>query len=135
MADAAAKNKRPTSSGNEESEFKSKISDLTYQIHALEDELSESKLIASKSNAQAMAQKSTYEIQVAELNSKLNEMEEESLIGKLCNLSTLKSTLQSTPIFTLSSLFSPPSSPPSSPISPTIPPLSSPSHLLSIPLI
>ena len=129
MADAAAKNKRPTSSGNEESEFKSKISDLTYQIHALEDELSESKLIASKSNAQAMAQKSTYEIQVAELNSKLNEMEEESLIGKLHNLSTLKFTLQSTPMFTLSPLFSPPSSP----ISPTIPPLSPPSHLLSNP--
>ena len=108
MADAAAKNKRPTSSGNEESEFKSKISDLTYQIHALEDELSESKLIASKSNAQAMAQKSTYEIQVAELNSKLNEMEEESLIGKLHNLSTFKFSFQSTPMFTLS----PPSSTP-----------------------
>merc|ERR1712223_1654520 len=80
VADSAQKNKRPTSGGNEESEFKSKISDLTYQIHALEDELSESKLEASKANAQATAQKSTYEIQVAELNSKLNEMEEESLI-------------------------------------------------------
>ena len=83
MAESAQKNKRPTSGGNEEAEFKSKISDLTYQIHALEDELSESKLEASKANAQSMAQKSTYEIQVAELNSKLNEMEEEALIGEL----------------------------------------------------
>ena len=127
MADAAAKNKRPTRSGNEESEFKNKISDLTYQIHALEDELSESKLIASKSNAQAMAQKSTYEIQVAELNSKLNEMEEESLIGKLCNLSTIKFTVHSQ-VYTKSTLQYT-----SSPISPTIPPLSPPSHLLSSP--
>ena len=82
MADSAQKNKRPTSGGSEETELKSKISDLTYQIHALEDELSESKLVASKASAQAMAQKSTYEIQVAELNSKLNEAEEEALIGK-----------------------------------------------------
>merc|ERR1712018_590463 len=57
-----------------------RVNDLTYQLHVLEDELSESKLEASKANAQSMAQKSTYEIQVAELNSKLNEMEEEALI-------------------------------------------------------
>merc|ERR1712223_1666821 len=80
VAESAQKNKRPTSGGSEETELKSKISDLTYQIHALEDELSESKLVASKASAQAMAQKSTYEIQVAELNSKLNEAEEEALI-------------------------------------------------------
>merc|ERR1712228_657206 len=36
--------------------------------------------MGSKANAQSMAQKSAYEIQVAELNSKLNEMEEEALI-------------------------------------------------------
>merc|ERR1712045_287274 len=32
MADSAQKNKRPTSGGSEETELKSKISDLTYQI-------------------------------------------------------------------------------------------------------
>merc|ERR1712025_1362870 len=35
---------------------------------------------AAKSNATMTAQKSNYEIQVSELNSKINEMEEESLI-------------------------------------------------------
>merc|ERR1712087_759723 len=35
---------------------------------------------SAKSNATMTAQKSNYEIQVAELNSKINEMEEESLI-------------------------------------------------------
>merc|ERR1712029_1102177 len=68
------------SGGDEVSEYKSKISDLQYQIHALEDELAEAKLESSKSSAQAMAQKSSLEIQIAELNSKMNEMEEENLI-------------------------------------------------------
>ena len=69
-----------TSGGDEVSEMKSRMSDLQYQIHALEDELAEAKLDAGKTNAQAGAQKSAYEIQIAELNSKINEMEEESLI-------------------------------------------------------
>jgi hypothetical protein len=53
-----------TSGGDEISEFKSKVSDLQYQVHVLEDELAESKLKASKSNADAIALKSNYEIQV-----------------------------------------------------------------------
>merc|ERR1711899_63805 len=52
----------------------------TYQMQVLEDELADSKLQCSKVNANAMAQKSNFEIQVAELNSKINELEEESLI-------------------------------------------------------
>merc|ERR1712098_475840 len=55
-------------------------SDMTYQLHVLEDELADAKMEAAKSNATMTAQKSNYEIQVAELNSKINEMEEESLI-------------------------------------------------------
>ena len=81
MVDAAAKNRSGrTSGGDEVSEYKSKVSDLQYQIHALEDELAEAKLESSKASAQAMAQKSSLEIQIAELNSKMNEMEEENLI-------------------------------------------------------
>ena len=81
MVDSAAKNRSGrTSGGDEVSEYKSKVSDLQYQIHALEDELAEAKLESSKSSAQAMAQKSSLEIQIAELNSKMNEMEEENLI-------------------------------------------------------
>merc|ERR1719192_3094929 len=81
MMESAQKNRSGrTSGGDEVSEYKSKVSDLQYQIHALEDELAEAKLEASKSSAQAMSQKSTLEIQIAELNSKINEMEEENLI-------------------------------------------------------
>ena len=53
-----------TSGGDEISEYKAKVSDLQYQVHVLEDELAESKLKASKSNADAIALKSNYEIQV-----------------------------------------------------------------------
>ena len=49
-------------------------------MQVLEDELSEAKMTASKSNANSIALKSNYEIQVAELNSRINEMEEEALI-------------------------------------------------------
>merc|ERR1719356_757290 len=58
----------------------SKINDMSYQLHVLEDELAESKMEANKAQANMMAQKSNYEIQVAELNSKINELEEETLI-------------------------------------------------------
>merc|ERR1712115_369778 len=53
---------------------------MTYQLHVLEDELADAKMEAAKSNATMTAQKSNFEIQVAELNSKINELEEESLI-------------------------------------------------------
>lgn len=69
-----------TSGGDEISEFKAKVSDLQYQVHVLEDELTDAKLRASKSNADAISLKSNYEIQIAELNSKINELEEEALI-------------------------------------------------------
>merc|ERR1712088_38556 len=59
---------------------RSKLSDMTYQIHVLEDDLADSKMEAAKSHANMTAQKSNFEIQVAELNSKINELEEESLI-------------------------------------------------------
>ena len=49
-------------------------------MQVLEDELAEAKMTASKSNANSIALKSNYEIQVAELNSRINEMEEEALI-------------------------------------------------------
>merc|ERR1711981_1149603 len=57
-----------------------KISDMTYQVHVLEDELADAKMESAKSHATMTAQKSNFEIQVSELNSKINEMEEESLI-------------------------------------------------------
>merc|ERR1711970_1711242 len=58
----------------------SKINDMSYQLHVLEDELADAKMESAKSHATMTAQKSNFEIQVSELNSKINEMEEESLI-------------------------------------------------------
>merc|ERR1719347_1882564 len=53
---------------------------MSYQLHVLEDELADAKMESAKAQANMMAQKSNFEIQVAELNSKINELEEESLI-------------------------------------------------------
>merc|ERR1719435_274502 len=57
-----------------------KINDMSYQLHVLEDELADAKMEAAKAGANATALKSNYEIQLAEQNSKINEMEEEALI-------------------------------------------------------
>merc|ERR1712083_698289 len=79
------------------------ISDMSYQLHVLEDELADAKMESAKSNATMTAQKSNYEIQVAELNSKINKMElawqkeresQKKLINELNTMSRdLKSTL------------------------------------------
>merc|ERR1712088_226949 len=70
----------PGDAAAELNDARGKISDMTYQLHVLEDELSESKLEAAKANANSTALKSNYEIQLSEQNSKINEMEEEALI-------------------------------------------------------
>merc|ERR1719499_1595949 len=58
----------------------SKVNDMSYQLHVLEDELADAKMKAAKANANSTALKSNYEIQLSEQNSKINEMEEEALI-------------------------------------------------------
>merc|ERR1719300_494490 len=70
----------PGDAAAELNEARNKLSDMTYQIHVLEDDLADSKMESAKAQANMMSQKSNYEIQVAELNSKINELEEESLI-------------------------------------------------------
>merc|ERR1719376_961696 len=70
----------PGDAAAELNDARGRISDMTYQLHVLEDELADAKMEAAKSNATMTAQKSNYEIQVSELNSKINELEEEALI-------------------------------------------------------
>merc|ERR1712179_628718 len=70
----------PGDAAAELNDARSKISDMTYQLHVLEDELADAKMESAKSHATMTAQKSNYEIAIAELNSKINELEEESLI-------------------------------------------------------
>merc|ERR1712227_553336 len=80
MAESAQKGRSGRTSATDEDSNRQRVNDLTYQMQVLEDELADSKLQCSKVNANAMAQKSNYEIAIAELNSKINELEEESLI-------------------------------------------------------
>ena len=80
LVDNKAGKHAPGDATAELNDARARISDMTYQVHVLEDELADSKMEAAKSQANMTAQKSNYEIQVAELNSKINEMEEESLI-------------------------------------------------------
>merc|ERR1719245_2190980 len=70
----------PGDAAAELNDARTKLSDMTYQIHVLEDELADSKMESAKAQANMMSHKSNFEIQIAELNSKINEMEEESLI-------------------------------------------------------
>ena len=76
----ASSNATGDSSAAELNTARSKISDMSYQLHVLEDELSDAKMEAAKAQANMMSQKSHMEITIAELNSKINEMEEEALI-------------------------------------------------------
>jgi chromosome segregation ATPase len=69
-----------TSSGDEDD--KSKINALEQQIGCLEDELSESRLDASKLKTEIISEKSAFEIKISEMQSKLNEYEEERILGK-----------------------------------------------------
>ena len=67
---------RYTQKGNE----KDQLSELQIQLQVLEDELADAKLETSKTNANAISVKANYEIEIAELKSKINELNEEALI-------------------------------------------------------
>lgn len=68
-----------TSSGDEDD--KSKIQSLEQQVGCLEDELSEARLELSKVRTDMISEKSAFEIKAAELQSKLNEYEEERILS------------------------------------------------------
>lgn len=69
-----------TSSGDEDDKLKVHL--LEQKVGNLEDELSESRLEASKTRTSLISEKSSFEIRISELQSKLNEYEEERLLSK-----------------------------------------------------
>lgn len=69
-----------TSSGDEDD--KSQLHVLEQQVGNLEDELSESRLEASKIRTEMISEKTSYEIKISEMQSKLNEYEEERLLSR-----------------------------------------------------
>ncbi|XP_062706338.1 myosin-2 heavy chain isoform X3 [Aedes albopictus] len=68
-----------SSSGDDDD--KSKIIALEQQIGCLEDELSEARLEASKVRTELISELSASEIKISEMQSKINELEEEKIIS------------------------------------------------------
>lgn len=68
-----------TTSGDEDE--KSKILLLEQQLGALEDELCENRLETGKLKTELVSEKTVSEIKISELQSRLNEYEEERLLG------------------------------------------------------
>uniref|UniRef100_A0A182K3T5 SOGA coiled-coil domain-containing protein n=1 Tax=Anopheles christyi TaxID=43041 RepID=A0A182K3T5_9DIPT len=68
-----------SSSGDDDD--KTKIVALEQQIGCLEDELSEARLEASKVRTELVSELSASEIKISEMQSKINELEEEKIMG------------------------------------------------------
>ncbi|CAG9760336.1 unnamed protein product [Ceutorhynchus assimilis] len=62
-------------------ESKSKVATLEQQISCMEDELSEARLESSRLKTELISEKSSWEIRLSELHSKVNELEEEKVLN------------------------------------------------------
>ncbi|KAH1023274.1 hypothetical protein HUJ04_012510 [Dendroctonus ponderosae] len=62
-------------------ESKSKIATLEQQISCMEDELSESRLESSRLKTELISERSSWEVRLSELHSKVNELEEEKVLN------------------------------------------------------
>ncbi|KAJ1527818.1 hypothetical protein ONE63_007764 [Megalurothrips usitatus] len=69
------------SSAEESEEARSKIATLEQQVACLEDELSESRLVASKLKTELVSERSAWEVKISEMQSKVNELEEDRLLS------------------------------------------------------
>ncbi|KAL0901673.1 hypothetical protein ABMA27_006872 [Loxostege sticticalis] len=68
-------------SSTDEEEYRNKVATLEQQTACLEDELCEARLLASKLNTELVSEKSAAEVRIAEMQSRLNEYEEERLLS------------------------------------------------------
>ncbi|CAG9816740.1 unnamed protein product [Phaedon cochleariae] len=62
-------------------ESKSKVATLEQQISCMEDELSEARLECSRLKTELVSERSSWEIKLSELHSKVNELEEEKVLN------------------------------------------------------
>ncbi|XP_059483833.1 uncharacterized protein LOC132201592 isoform X2 [Neocloeon triangulifer] len=67
--------------GEESEETQTKIASLEQSLACLEDELSDSKLEASKLKTELLSERSAWEVKISEMQSRLNEFEEDRLIS------------------------------------------------------
>ncbi|XP_072944658.1 uncharacterized protein [Epargyreus clarus] len=72
---------RSSISSADEDEYRSKVAVLEQQNACLEDELCEARLLASKLNTELVSERSSAEVRLAEMQSRLNEYEEERLMS------------------------------------------------------
>ncbi|XP_063548705.1 uncharacterized protein LOC134755936 isoform X1 [Cydia strobilella] len=79
--DKNSRAKRTSISSTDEEEYRTKLATLEQQVACLEDELCESRLNASKLNTELVSEKSSAEVRLAEMQSKLNEYEEDRLLS------------------------------------------------------
>ncbi|XP_063357519.1 uncharacterized protein LOC134647220 isoform X2 [Cydia amplana] len=79
--DKNARAKRTSISSTDEEEYRTKLATLEQQVACLEDELCESRLNASKLNTELISERSSAEVRLAEMQSKLNEYEEDRLLS------------------------------------------------------
>ncbi|KAH9641296.1 hypothetical protein HF086_005777 [Spodoptera exigua] len=71
---------RHSISSTDEEEYRNKVATLEQQTACLEDELCEARLLASKLNTELISERSAAEVRFAEMQSRLNEYEEERLL-------------------------------------------------------
>ncbi|CAG9855281.1 unnamed protein product [Phyllotreta striolata] len=62
-------------------ETKSKVATLEQQISCMEDELSEARLECSRLKTELVSERSTFEVKLSEMHSKVNELEEEKVLS------------------------------------------------------
>ncbi|CAK1601878.1 unnamed protein product [Parnassius mnemosyne] len=72
---------RASISSTDEEEYKNKVAVLEQQMACLEDELCEARLLSSKLNTELVSERSQAEVRLAEMQSRLNEYEEERLMS------------------------------------------------------
>ncbi|KAJ0182614.1 hypothetical protein K1T71_001983 [Dendrolimus kikuchii] len=72
---------RTSISSTDEEEYRNKVATLEQQVACLEDELCEARLLSSKLNTELVSEKSAAEVRFAEMQSRLNEYEEERLLS------------------------------------------------------
>ncbi|XP_068626899.1 early endosome antigen 1 isoform X4 [Battus philenor] len=72
---------RASISSTDEEEYRNKLATLEQQMACLEDELCEARLLSSKLNTELVSERSQAEVRLAEMQSRLNEYEEERLLS------------------------------------------------------
>ncbi|CAB3240485.1 unnamed protein product [Arctia plantaginis] len=78
--DKNARIARASISSTDEEEYRTRLATLEQQTACLEDELCEARLLASKLNTELVSERSAAEVRFAEMQSRLNEYEEERLL-------------------------------------------------------